>query len=494
LSALHAFGFWLCGVLKRCSIIHILITKNKFYLTTSIAYVNGAPHIGYALELAQADAVARWRRAQGDEVYFLTGTDEHGAKIARAADAAGIAPQALADANAAQFKALRGAMNVSWDEFIRTTDQERHWPNVERVWRALAAAGDIYKKTYRGLYCVGHEAFVTEKDLEGGMCRDHGAAPEAIEEENYFFRLSKYAPEVKRLIESGALRIVPEGRAKEIMNFIDQGIEDISFSRPRKDLAWGIPVPGDDTQTIYVWCDALVNYLAPAEWWPASVHMIGKDILRFHALYWPAMLLSARIELPKTIFVHGHITSGGQKMSKTLGNVISPAAIAEAYGADAMRYFLLKEIPATDDGDFTMERFQAVYASDLVNGIGNFAARTGALMKRHGMSAQECVAGGAARAACENAKKSRDERMAAYEINHAAGAVMDLISFGDRYLNAEKPWDKNAEGEQAKGAVRNAGAVLLAAAELIAPFLPATSEKIFRGETGMLFPRLEQKT
>jgi methionyl-tRNA synthetase len=213
----------------------------RYYITTSIAYVNGAPHLGYALEMAQADALARYRRQVGDDVFFLTGTDEHGAKIARAAEAQGIAPRAYVDLNATPFRALREVLNLSWDGFVRTSDEAAHWPNVVSIWKKLEEAGDIYKKTYRGLYCVGHEAFVTEKDLENGKCRDHNAAPEIIEEENYFFRLSKYANEVKERIESGELAIVPHGRAKEIINFIDQGIEDISFSRPRKDLSWGIP-------------------------------------------------------------------------------------------------------------------------------------------------------------------------------------------------------------------------------------------------------------
>ena len=232
---------------------------SKFYITTSIAYVNGAPHIGFALESIQTDAIARYRRQQDDRVFFLTGTDEHGAKITRTAEELKITPQELTDINAAKFKALKEVLNLSWNDFIRTTDQEKHWPNVVNLWHKLEASGDIYKKTYRGLYCVGHEAFVTEKDLIDGVCKDHQSKPEIVEEENYFFRLSKYADQVKNLIESNELKIYPQTRANEILSFIKQGIEDISFSRPRKDLSWGIPVPGDDTQTIYVWCDALSN-------------------------------------------------------------------------------------------------------------------------------------------------------------------------------------------------------------------------------------------
>mgnify|MGYP001580833777 FL=1 len=462
----------------------------RFYLTTSIAYVNGAPHIGHTLEFVQADAFVRWRKAEGDETYFLTGTDEHGAKIARAAEAEGVTPQALTDRNSARFRALKESLDLSWDEFIRTTDKERHWPNVEKVWRALVTKGDIYTKAYKGLYCVGHEAFVTEKDLVNGICRDHGAAPEAILEENYFFRLSKYAGEVKKRIESGELTIVPHGRAKEIVNFIDQGIEDVSFSRPRKDLSWGIPVPGDDTQTIYVWCDALVNYLAPAEWWPADVHMIGKDILRFHALYWPAMLLSADLPLPKALFVHGHITSGGQKMSKTLGNVADPADLVARYGTDPVRYYLLREIPPTDDGDFSEAKFRERYEGDLANGLGNFAARVSALTKKAGAERAEAPEAPVLDAIAE-AKKAIRAKLGQYRFHEALAVLWELIAFGNRYVNEHKPWDKAVPEAEAKAAIGNALAILAEVATLLTPFMPATAAKIAKGEAGMLFPRLD---
>ncbi len=463
---------------------------SRFYLTTSIAYVNGAPHIGHTLEFVQADALVRWRRSAGDTAYFLTGTDEHGAKIARAAEAEGITPATLTDRNSARFRGLKESLDLSWDEFIRTTDKERHWPNVERVWRALEAKGDIYKKTYRGLYCVGHEAFVTEKDLENGMCRDHGAPPEAIEEENYFFRLSKYADEVKRRIESGELAIIPHGRAKEIVNFINQGIEDISFSRPRKDLSWGIPVPGDDTQTIYVWCDALVNYLAPREWWPADVHMIGKDILRFHALYWPAMLLSADVPLPKALFVHGHITSHGQKMSKTLGNVADPMGLVARYGTDPVRYYLLREIPPTDDGDFSEAKFKERYEGDLANGLGNFAARVVALARRVGVMRAEAPEA-AVLEAIAAARAAVGEKMGEYRFHEALAALWELIAFGNRYVNEHKPWDKEVPEAEARGAIGNALLILAEVATLLMPFMPGTAEKIAKGDAAMLFPRLE---
>ncbi len=461
----------------------------KFYLTTSIAYVNGAPHLGYALEMVQADAIARFRRQEGDDVFFLTGTDEHGAKIARAAEAAGVMPRALVDKNSAAFRGLKETLSLSWDDFIRTSDEVRHWPNVVSVWNKLVEAGDVYKKTYKGLYCVGHEAFVTEKDLIDGICRDHNAAPEIIEEENYFFRLSKYADEVKKRIESGELQIIPQGRAKEIVNFINQGMEDISFSRPRKDLSWGVPVPNDDTQTIYVWCDALVNYLFPEGRWPASVHCIGKDILRFHALYWPAMLLSAKMPLPKALFVHGHITSEGQKMSKTLGNVVNPFELVKKYGADAVRYYLLREIPPTDDGDFGVEKFEARYTADLANGLGNFAARCTALASRAGVTAA-AVPEAAVAEAIAKAREAVRVKMGEYALHEAVAAVWDLITFGNQYMNEKKPWDKEVSESDKAVAIGNGLVILGAVADLLAPFLPDAAAKIKAGDAGMLFPRI----
>ena len=462
---------------------------SKFFLTTSIAYVNGAPHLGHALEMVQADAIARYRKQQGDDVFFLTGTDEHGAKIARAAEAAGITPRELVDKNSAVFRALKESIDLSWDDFIRTSDEARHWPNVVVVWNKLVEAGDIYKKTYKGLYCVGHEAFVTEKDLVDGICRDHNAAPEVIEEENYFFRLSKYADEVKKRIESGELQIVPQGRAKEIVNFINQGMEDISFSRPRKDLSWGVPVPNDDTQTIYVWCDALVNYLFPQGQWPADVHCIGKDILRFHALYWPAMLLSAKMSLPKALFVHGHITAEGQKMSKTLGNVVDPFELVKKYGADAVRYYLLREISPTDDGDFGVAKFEARYSADLANGLGNFAARCTALAARAGVTPATAPES-AVTEAIAKAREAVRVKMGEYALHEAVAAVWDLITFGNQYMNEKKPWDKSVSDADKAVAIGNGLVILDAVADLLMPFLPNAAAKIKAGDTGMLFPRL----
>jgi methionyl-tRNA synthetase len=479
---------------------------SKFYLTTSIAYVNAAPHLGFALELIQADAVARYRRQQGDNVFFLTGTDEHGAKIVRAAEAANKDPQTFVDQNAVKFLALKELLNISWTDFIRTSDQQKHWPQVIDLWEKLAAAGDIYKKNYRGLYCVGHEAFVTEKDLlapsgvEGiGKCKDHNTEPEVIEEENYFFRLSKYAQNIELGIKNKELRIIPESRANEILNFIKEGIEDISFSRPRKDLQWGIPVPDDDSQTIYVWADALANYLYLKDRWPADLHCIGKDILRFHALYWPAMLLSVGLPLPKQIFVHGHITVNSQKMSKTLGNVVDPVELVRKYGADAVRYFLLREIPPTDDGDFSYEKFEERYNGDLANGLGNFAARVLKLASRDVNSIRIHATDANFDRLIATTKKTVSEKMEGYKFHEALATIWELINFGDKYLDEKKPWTITESDSADKSIIKketifNCLYLLKEIAILLEPFLPETSQKINKsitsGEKPILFPRI----
>ncbi len=483
-----------------------------FYITTSIPYVNSAPHLGNVLDSVYADTLARYRRQQDLDVRFLTGSDEHGAKIVRSAAQAKITPQQFVDQNSAKFRALKELLDLSWDDFIRTSDRQRHWPAAQKLWEKLAQSGDLYKKTYKGLYCVGHEAFVTEKDLENGICKDHQKAPEVIEEENWFFKLSKYSKEIYKRIVADKIRIVPEGRKNEILALLGGGLEDISFSRPSKDLSWGVPVPGDPTQTMYVWAEALVCYISALgygsadeslfeKYWPADVQVIGKDNLRFHAAIWPGMLLSAGVALPKTIFVHGFLTVDGKKISKTVGNVIDPVELVKKYGTDPVRYYLLREISPFEDGDFSYEKFEQLYNGDLANGLGNFAARSLALAEKLGPITEdpEKETDKKIIAKIKAARKTIHEKITLFRFNEALAAAWELVHFGDAYVNAEKPW----EGDK-RNVILGTVVLLDNLASMLQPFLPGTAKKIseaivWSGKTlsikrpAVLFPRIEKK-
>jgi len=472
--------------------------KKTFYISTALPYVNSAPHLGFALEAIQADVTARYHRLLKKDAFFLTGTDEHGAKVAKAAEEAGKTPAEFSDEISGKFKALKEALNLSNDDFIRTTDQKRHWPAVEKAWLKLVNNGDIYLKKYKGLYCAGCEAFITKKDLINGECVIHRIKPEIIEEENYFFKLSKYSQKIQKAIETDEIRIIPESRKNEVLGFIKQGLEDISFSRPRKDLKWGIPVPGDDSQTIYVWADALINYISAIgysdesekfrKYWPAEIHFIGKDILRFHAVFWPAMLLSLGLQLPKNIFVHGFITVGGQKMSKSLGNIIDPFELVEKYGADAVRLFLLREISPVEDGDFTLEKIKTRYNADLANGLGNFVARISALRAELPESSLLKVEKNINEEIVKT-KKAVAQKIEEFKFNEALAAIWDLISFGDKYINQTQPW-KISESKTKIQIISNLAALLNSVADILIPFLPETSAKISQLKKGeILFPR-----
>ena len=484
--------------------------RKKFYITSSIAYTNMFPHLGFSLEVVQADVIARYHRLLGEDVFYLTGTDEHGRKVMEAAKKSGKSPKEFCDEISAKFRDLKRILNLSNDDFIRTTDKKRHWPTVKKVWLKLKENGDIYKKKYKGLYCLGCEAFITKKDLKNGKCVVHQKEPEIIEEENYFFRLSKYSKEIEKIIKNNKIKIIPLGRKNEILNFIKQGLEDISFSRPRKDLKWGIPVPSDSTQTIYCWADALTNYISIIgyekedekfrKYWPADVHCIGKDIQKFHCAIWPGMLLSLGLSLPKTIFVHGFITVGGQKMSKSLGNVISPFELVEKYGTDAVRYFLLREIPPTEDGDFTYEKFEKKYNSDLAAGLGNLVARVITLAKKNPKSEitnPKQILNPKFQKEIDKTWRNYKKALAEFKFNEALIAIWDLISFCDKYIDKEKPW----EIKNQKSKIKNQKVIsdLLMAikniAELLQPFLPETSGKIFQQlktkKSEILFPRLK---
>ena len=467
---------------------------SKFYISTAIAYTNAPPHIGFALELVQADAIARWHGLRGEKRFLLTGTDEHGRKNAQAAEAAGKDPKTFVDEMSSKYQELAKALNISNDDFIRTSDQKRHWPGVTKFWKGLYTSGDLYKGKYKGLYCVGCEAFKKPSDLSAQSgklwCPDHQQEPEEVEEENWFFRLSKYEKELLQIVGADELRIIPETRKNEVLAFIAQGLEDVSFSRPSKDLSWGIPVPDDDTQTMYVWADALVNYLtgigfgsSPSanyrlpstfeQWWPADLHVIGKDILRFHAVIWPAMLLSVKLPLPKALLVHGHILSGGQKMSKTLGNVVDPFAVIEKYGADTARYFLLKEIPTTNDGDITQQRLKDVYEAELANSFGNLLSRVARLAAGEEIMPK---AGEEVREVVRRAWEDYETAFGKYALHEVLSHTLALANFANEFIGRTKPWESE-EGRE--GALPQLLFILGNVAWMLAPFLPETSRKIF---------------
>ncbi len=455
--------------------------SKTFYITTPIFYPNANLHMGHAYTTVIADILARYHRLAGEEVYLLTGADENTEKAARAARAAGDEPRAYLDGIVANFKNLFGTLEISYDQFIRTSDEKVHWPGAEAFWKKLAGAGDLYKSSYEGLYCVGHEAFITEKDLVNGKCPDHNEAPERIKEENYFFRLSKYTAKVKEKIETGEFEIMPETRKNEILALLERGLSDVSFSRPAEKVTLGIPVPNDPTQKMYVWCDALTNYVSALgygrdeklfkKFWPADAHVIGKDILRFHAAIWPAMLLSAGLPLPKRLFVHGMITSGGVKMSKTLGNVIDPQELISEYGAEAVRYFLARHISPFEDGDLTRESFKEAYNANLANGLGNLVSRI--------MKMAEAYLPVPVTIPENTIPQNFIDAFGTYNVQAAADVVWKKISEMDERIQKTEPF-KLVKTDRAKAEeiIRGLAVDLYTVARMLNPLMPQTMEKI----------------
>lgn len=466
--------------------------KNPVQVMTSIAYVNGAPHVGYAMELVQADIYARYFRMRGHDVFFLTGTDEHGSKIFKAAKDNGQEAQALTDENSNKFRNLTKTLHISNDDFIRTTDQKKHWPSVVKLWNLLMAAGMLEKRSYQGLYCMGCESFKVEKDLVNGVCVDHPGTPiQKLSEENYFFLLSKLTPEIKKILSEKILAILPGHRAQELLELMKDGLHDVSFSRPKEVLPWGVPVPGDDSQVMYVWCDALTNYISALDYahegdlykkfWESpdarKIHFIGKDILRFHAAIWPGMLLSANAALPTDIFVHGHILADGQKMSKSIGNVVDPEQYIAEFGADALRYYLAREIPAYDDGDFTRARFLELFNGELANNLGNLVQRVVAMAIKNEVvvDAQAPVL-----ASVGEFDKELDQYLAKFEIHQAANAMMKHFKSFNQWIDEKKPWEL---AKTDKAAVADVLSQILNTIRGMLPyvqiFLPETAQKIY---------------
>jgi methionyl-tRNA synthetase len=486
--------------------------QSRCYITTAIPYVNARPHLGFALEVVEADAVARYRRLRGDVVRFQTGTDDNALKNVQAAEAEGIPTAQLVDRNAAAFAALREPLDLSFDDFIRTSGNPRHAAGAARLWELCEAAGDIYRQAYTGLYCVGCEQFYSEDELVDGLCPEHLRAPELVSEENHFFRLSRYADQLRELIASGELRIVPESRRNEVLRFIGRGLHDFSISRSQaRARGWGIPVPGDPTQVMYVWWDALINYITAldfaadgaeyARFWrenPHRTHVIGKGILRFHAVYWPAMLLSAGLPLPTTIFVHEYLTVEGRKISKSLGNAVDPGELVARFGTDVVRHWLLREVPRGEDADFTVERLIGRANADLANGLGNLLNRTVSMIRRWragvipSPGAEEATER-AVRALAEALPERVDRALGDFDFRVALGAIWELVAAANRYVDETAPWTlaKRASGGEEAAAAR-LDTVLWTLAEslrllavVLAPFLPGTSGRM-RAQLGVV--------
>lgn len=441
--------------------------KMNKYITTSIAYPNADPHIGYALELTQADFLARYYRLKGDRVRFLTGLDEHGLKIQKAAIQEALEPIDFVERKSEVYKQLAVELQLTHDRFIRTTDQD-HQVMAQTIWRRCLDGGDIYKKRYLAWYNVKEEEFV-------GLVEDIpdpstlGLDPrfiEKIDEENYFFRLSRYTEQLREILQNEVYKVIPANRRQEILNFInDKGLQDISISREAKKLSWGIPVPGDPEQVMYVWFDALTNYLSGAaavdsrgdielsDFWPASIHCVGKDIQRFHALIWAGILLSAGLELPKELLVHGFLTSGGQKMSKSLGNVIDPLEVLAEYGVDAVRWYLLKEVPTTDDADFTKDRLNEVYQADLANDLGNLVSRVWTMVSKYAEGKVPTVNIEAdrfkeVRQLIKESWQKYEESVEARRIHEAVAVAHQLIVYCNKRIDEYKPWQMAKEPGQ----------------------------------------------
>lgn len=480
--------------------------KSKFYVATAIPYVNARPHVGHAVLHLYADVLARYHRQQGDDVLFSAGTDEHGGKISEAAKAAGKQPQELVDEISASFRDGLGKLGISNDRFVRTT-ADFHEKRAAIIWKNLEK--DIYKNTYIGMYCVGCEEFKTSahvKDTEG-ICPLHNRAYEKVEEENYFFKLSAYNDRIKAAIERNEFVIKPKSRRNEILGLINDGLDDISISRTTDKVSWGIPVPGDNTQVMYVWFEALMNYITVLgypenkdfeKYWPADVQVIGKDILRFHAAIWPGMLMALGLPLPKKLFVHGFVSSDGQKMSKSLGNVVDPLEVSEKYGLDAFRYYFLRHGPSNDDVDFTWDKFEASYNNELANELGNAVSRVVAMVVKY----QGGVIGDVPPA--EHDTGRYQEAIEDCRFDRALEEVWLQVKGVNQYIEEEKPWEiaKEDDSRHLQEVLADLCSSLLEIAELLVPFLPSTAEKItgvfaegtIKPLDGPLFPRTDTKS
>ncbi len=466
--------------------------KPTYYLSTGIPYVNAAPHIGHAIEALYADVMARHQRLLGHEVFFLTGSDEHGQKILKTATEAGRTAEDFAAQNSALFVEMLDEWDISNDDFIRTTEP-RHIAGAQAFWRVCVENGDIYKKNYTGLYCVGCESFKTEKDLVDGRCPDHNRAPEQLSEENYFFRLSKYQEPLEFLFANNKHFVTPLSRFNEMHNLLKEGLEDISISRAADKLPWGIPVPGDEGQVMYVWFDALTNYITALgygssndaqfkKFWPGT-HVVGKEINRFHSLLWPAMLMAAGLELPRSIAVHGWVTVNGQKMSKTVGNVIDPRLLTKKFPLEAVRYFLMREIPFDTDGDFTEAKFFDRYTGDLANGVGNLTNRVVTMIEKYADSLVPEVSQvdeAMIKTVREEIWPTYMREMSVWRFDLALDAVNRFVKYCDQRISDAEPWKlvKMGETQQVHDLLYHLAEALRHIAVMLWPVMPQTAEKI----------------
>ena len=496
------------------------MSNRRFYITTAIPYVNGDPHLGHALELVQADVLARHRRLRGDDVRFLTGTDDNALKNVRAAEAAGLPVAEFVAEKACRFAALAERLRISNDDFIRTSTDPRHVPGVERLWRACAAAGDLYERDYEGLYCVGCEAFVAPGDLDDGRCPEHGTPPERVRERNWFFRLSRYERPLLEAVAGGRLRIEPEHRRNEVLAFLRRGLSDFSVSRAReRSGGWGIAVPGDPSQVVYVWFDALGNYVTALDygsggdpyrtWWHGSherTHVIGKGIVRFHAVYWPAILLSAGERLPTTIFVHDYLTADGRKLGKSAGNATDPGPLVDRYGVDALRWWFVRDVPRIGDADFRADLL-VVRANELADGLGNLVNRTiGLAGRRPSRGGGRVPEGEVLSSRAARLAGAIDGALAECDLRGAAAALWEVVAEANRFVSETRPWElakaERAGDGDASERLDGVLGLLLDVCRVVAhelrPFLPDAADRIAvaldeldadRGRT--LFPKLD---
>ncbi len=499
------------------------MSTGSLYLTTAIPYVNAEPHLGHVLEFVQADVLARHARLRGRPVRFLSGTDDHAGKNVTAAESAGVPVREFVNANASRFAALREPLGLSYDDFIRTSADPRHSPGVHRLWRRGAARGDYYRRRYTGLYCTGCEQFRATDELVDGVCPEHGVPPEEVSEQNWFFRLSRYTGPLLDAIETGELRIKPATKRNEILGFLRSGLTDISVSRPvTRAGGWGIPVPDDPDQVIYVWWDALANYVtaldfavdgrAYHDWWlhgDERVHVIGKGIVRFHAVYWAALLLSAGQPLPTSIYIHDYLTVEGAKISKSTGNTADPVEICDRAGTDALRWWLLSEVPRVGDADFTEARLLARYDRDLAGGLGNLVNRTVALVHKFRRGVIDADAPPLERVdlttVAARLPEDIDRGLDEFDFRAATNALRSVVDAGNRVVEAERPWElarNEAAGSQTAGIQLNAvlTSLVLACrtvADELTPFLPHGSARLREqlgtgpevGEPEPAFPR-----